>query len=85
MKYYENKIDSDKIEFLNSFIGKETVKLNGKKISEKFSITGTEHFFKVNSNEVVLKTNYDLFKDRKFDLSLFKEGQLIDTKRIELN
>ena len=85
MKYYEYKIDSDKIEFSNSFIGKETVKVNGKKISEKFSITGTEHLFKVNSNEILLKTNYDLFKDRKFDLNLFREGQLIDSERIELN
>ena len=83
MKYYEYKIDSDKIEFLNSFFGKETVKLNGKRVSEKFSITGTEHFFKINSNEILLKTNYELFKDRKFDLKLFKNRELKDSKRIE--
>ena len=85
MKYYEYKIDSDKIEFLNSFYGKETVLLNGVKISEKSSIMGAEHFFKIDNNEILLKTDYKLFKDRKFDLDLFKNKQLIDSKRIELD
>jgi hypothetical protein len=37
MKYTEFAIDNNKIEFLNSILGKETVVVNGEKVSEKFS------------------------------------------------
>ena len=85
MKYYEYNIESDKIEFYNSYLGKETILVNGKKVSEKFSITGTEHFFKINSSAIILTTEYILFKDRKFNLYLEKNDKLIDLKYIELN
>ena len=85
MKYYEYNIESDKIEFFNSYFGKETVMVNGKKESEKFSITGTEHEFKINSTEFTIITEYKLFDDHKFNLHLEKNGKLIDLKYIELN
>ena len=85
MKYYEYNFESDRIEFYNSYLGIETVLVNGKKVSEKFSVTGTEHFFKVNSAEIILTTEYELFKERKFNLYLEKGGELIDLKYIELN
>jgi len=85
MKYYEYNIESNKIEFFNSFFGKETILVNGKKTSEKYSITGTYHFFKINSIEILLKTDYKLFKDRKVELNLFQNRQLIDYKKIEMN
>ena len=85
MKYYEYNIESDKIEFFNSYFGKETVLVNGKKTSEKFSITGTEHKFKINSTEFEITTEYKLFDDYKFNLHLEQNGKLIDVKYIELN
>ncbi|MDC1365303.1 hypothetical protein N8258_02665 [Algibacter sp.] len=85
MKYYEYNMESNKIEFFNSFFGKETILVNGKKTSEKYSITGTYHFFKINSINILLKTDYKLFKDRKIELNLFQNRQLVDYKNIEIN
>lgn len=85
MKYYEYNIESNKIEFHNSFFGKETILVNGKKTSEKYSITGTYHFFKINSVEILIKTDYKLFKDREIELNLFQNRQLADYKRIEVD
>jgi len=85
MKYYEYNMESNKIEFFNSFFGKETILVNGKKTSEKYSITGTYHFFKINSIDILLKTDYKLFKDRKIELNLFQNRQLVDYKNIEIN
>ncbi|MFE3867831.1 hypothetical protein ACFX5E_07050 [Flavobacterium sp. LS2P90] len=55
MKYTEFNVDNNKIEFLPSILGKETVVVNGEKLSEKFSITGTEHHFAIKSNHFILK------------------------------
>jgi len=85
MKYYEYNMESNKIEFFNSFFGKETILVNGKKTSEKYSITGTYHFFKINSINILLKTDYKLFKDRKIELNLFQNRQHVDYKNIEIN
>jgi len=85
MKYYEYTIESNKIEFHNSYVGYETILVNGKKVSKKYSITGAEHPFKINDKEFMLTTEYELFKDRKFNLYLEKKGKLIDVKYIELN
>mgnify|MGYP003625120135 CR=1 FL=1 len=85
MKYYEYNIESNKIEFFNSYFGKETILVNGKKTSEKFSITGAEHKFKINLTEFQITTEYKLFDDHKFNLHLEKDGKLIDLKYIELN
>ena len=85
MKYYEYNVGPDKIEFYNSYIGIEKVLVNGKKVSVKYSIIGTEHLFKINDTKFMLTTEYTLFKDRKFNLYLEKNGKLIDLKYIELN
>jgi len=85
MKYYEYNISQDKIEFYNSYVGIEKVLVNGKKVSKKYSITGAEHPFKINDEEFMLTTEYELFQDRKFNLYLEKKGKLIDLKYIELN
>jgi hypothetical protein len=85
MKYTEFTIDNDKIEFLNSILGKETVVVNGEKVSEKFSITGTEHHFIIKSNHFIIKSNYELFKDRKLKIELLKNNEIIDSKSVDMN
>jgi hypothetical protein len=85
MKYTEYTIDNDKIEFLNSILGKEMVVVNGEKVSEKFSITGTEHHFTIKSNHFILKSNYELFKDRKIKIELIKNGEIVDSKSVNMN
>jgi len=52
MKYTTIHLDENKIELFNSLLGKETVKVNGKTVSEKRSLTGTEHVFKINENGI---------------------------------
>ena len=85
MKYTEYNIDNNKIEFLNSILGKETVVVNGEKVSEKFSITGAEHYFTIKSNHFILKSNYEFFKDRKLKIKLTKNDEIIDSKSVDMN
>lgn len=85
MKYTEYTVDNDKIEFLNSILGKETVVVNGEKVSEKFSVTGTEHHFNIKSNYFILKSNYELFKDRKIKIQLIKNDEIVDSKLVNMN
>ena len=85
MKYTEFTIDNNKIEFLNSILGKETVVVNGEKVSEKFSVTGTEHHFTIKLNHFILKSNYGLFKDRKIKIQLIKNDEIVDSKFVNMN
>ncbi len=57
MKYITVYLDENKIEFFNAFLGKETIKVNNEIVSEKRSISGTEHNFVINEkgNEVPCK------------------------------
>ncbi|PRZ21686.1 hypothetical protein [Flavobacterium granuli] len=51
MKYSTIHLGNNKIEIFNSFLGKETIKLNGEIVSEKNSITGAKHNFKIIEND----------------------------------
>jgi len=57
MKYADFKINENTIEFHNSLIGNETVFVDGKIVSEKFSIFGTVHKFELNKKEYQLISN----------------------------
>ena len=85
MKYAEYNIDNNKIEFLNSILGKETLVVNGEKVSKKFSVTGTEHHFTIKSNHFILKSNYELFKDKKLKIELLKNDEIVDSKSVYMN
>ena len=50
MKYTTVHLGKNKIELFNTISGKETIKVNGEIVSEKRSVTGTEHIFKINDN-----------------------------------
>jgi len=76
VKYTTVNLGENRIEIYNSILGKETIKVNGKTVSEKYSIFGTEHKFKVieNGNEMNCKIVlgfsingivFDLYKDDK--------------------
>lgn len=51
MKYTTVYLDENKIELFNTLLGKETVKVNGKIVSENRSIMGVEHKFIISENE----------------------------------
>ena len=51
MKFSTVQLDDNKIEIFNSYLGKETIKLNGVIVSEKNSISGGTHIFKIVKND----------------------------------
>lgn len=76
MKFTTVHLENNKIELFNSILGKETIRVNNEIVSEKRSLLGTDHFFKIteNENEVQCKlvTGFglsgvviDLYKDEK--------------------
>jgi hypothetical protein len=70
MKYAEFNVDSDKIEFLNSFFGIESVLLNGKRISKKFSFSGITHEIKLHARDLILESKYKQFDKKETPLAL---------------
>jgi len=59
MKFSTIQLGNNKIEIFNSYLGKETIMLNGKIVSEKNSIRGAKHIFKMleNDRQVSCKLN----------------------------
>lgn len=47
MKFSTIQLGTNKIEIFNSYLGKETIQLNGETVSEKKSITGATHTFTI--------------------------------------
>ena len=70
MKYFTIYLGENRIEIFNSLIGKETIKVNGEIVSSKFSLTGTEHHFKL--------TEYDKESDYKIITGFGINGVVID-------
>lgn len=48
MKFTTIYLGENKIELFNSLHGRETVKVYDEIVSSKFSLTGTQHLFKIN-------------------------------------
>ena len=76
MKIITIYLEENKIEFFNSILGKEIVKVNDQVVSSKFSMFGTEHIFKIvekgNETECIIISGYgmgrfviDFYKDNK--------------------
>ncbi len=78
MKYAEFNIANNKIEFLNSVFGTESVLLNGKIVSKKFSFSGFKHKLNLNSEKYILKSKYEQFDKREIELKLIKNGETIE-------
>jgi hypothetical protein len=77
MKYAEFNIDSNKIEFLNSVFGIESVLLNGKRISKKFSFSGITHEIKLHARDLVLESKCKQFDKKEIKLELKESGVLL--------
>ena len=79
MKHAEYVIENNKIEFLNNpFTGVETILLNGKKVSDKFSFFGAKHSFKINEEEYALEVATDFSKAGGASSSIYKGLTRID-------
>lgn len=87
MKFTTINLGENKIEIFNSFLGRETIKVNGEVVSRKFSVFGTEHTFIVQENgeAVELKINigwgfegivFDLYRNNQPVVESSKNGCL---------
>lgn len=85
MKYTEFEINNHKIEFLNSLFGKETICLNGRKVSEKYSLTGTKHDFRMDNESFQIISRYKPFRDSAIDLDLIKDKRTIYSTTCRIN
>ena len=78
MKFTTVHLENNKIELFNSVFGKETIKVNNKIVSEKRSIFGTVHSFKIEENgtdiECKLATGFGL---NGVVIDLYKDGNPI--------
>jgi hypothetical protein len=85
MKYAEFNIENNKIEFLNSVFGIESVLLNGKTVSKKFSFSGVKHKLTLHSENFILKSKYKQFDKREIKLQLVKNGKTIESQIVQAN
>lgn len=85
MKYAEFNIESNKIEFLNSAFGVESVLLNGKTISKKFSFSGIKHKINLNSNNLTLESKYKQFGKSEIKLELKNNNKLLEEKIVKVD
>ena len=88
MKFTTIYLEENKIEILNSILGRETIKVNDEIVSRKFSIGGAEHIFSITENGTIAKCKlrlgfgfngvvFDLYKNDKPIVESPKSGLLI--------
>ena len=85
MKYAEYNIDSNKIEFLNSTFGIESVLLNGKRVSKKFSFSGITHEIKLHARDLILESKYKQFDKKEIKLELKENGVLLQEQFVKID
>jgi len=84
MKYAEFNIDSNKIEFLNSMFGIESVLLNGKRISSIFSFSGSNHPIKIQDRNLILKIKYTQFGPKDIKIELIENDILLMEQSVKI-
>lgn len=85
MKYAEFNIDSNEIEFLNSIFGIESVLLNGKRISKKFSFSGITHEIKLHARDLILESKYKQFDKKEIKLELKENGVVLKEQFVKID
>ncbi len=85
MKYAEFTLKNNKIEFLNSVFGIESVLLNGKTVSKKFSFSGLKHKLNLDAEEFTLKSKYKQFGNREIELELLKNRESIEKQIVQIS
>lgn len=84
MKYVSIYLDGNVFELHNSLFGLESVQCNGKILSRKFSLLGTEHTFSEGGHAYKIRTTIglmgfymDLYRDQQAVIESSKNGCLI--------
>ena len=83
MKFTTITLGDNKIEVFNSFMAKETILLNGKIVSEKRSIVGGTHHFKIIENDQEVACKFILgYGANGVVMSLYKDNKpVIESQR----
>lgn len=84
MKFHEFEMSGHRIEFWNSLFGQETIYLDGRKVSERYSFTGTKHFFPLANDLFLLQSEYRLFERPPLKLTLFRGSELVQTEYFKI-
>ncbi len=74
MKHLEYHIDNKIVAFYNSVLGVEKVYVNGKKVSDKFSVFGASHTFKINDDVYKIEPSINLLKFSGVMFKTYKNG-----------
>lgn len=85
MKYTEFKLDGHTIAIENSVFGKETIKLDGQRVSQKYSLYGTTHDFAIGQETFQLELSYKPFRDGILQLTLFKGDKSVVSDSIQVH
>ena len=84
MKQVTFYIDKTTIQFSNDWMGNETITINGKQVSKKFSFFGTKHLFTIENNSII--ENYSIVSDVSFKnnivISLYEDNIKLEEKHI---
>jgi len=79
------KIDSNQIKFINSIFGREKIIVDGKEKSNKYSLSGTDHNFKIKDNDFSIISSYNQFDMKEIKLKIYKNGDLVDSQGLKLS
>jgi len=79
------KIESNQIKFINSILGREKIIVDGLEKSNKYSLSGTDHNFKIKEDNFSLISSYKQFDMKEIKLKIYKNGDLVDSQVIKLS
>ncbi|MGA9591265.1 MAG: hypothetical protein WBV11_15655 [Salegentibacter sp.] len=85
MKYAEFQLGSNKIEFLNSVFGFESILLNGRIVSRKFSFSGARHKIKLDSIDYFLETRFKQLDKRQIEIDLKDDENILESKVLSVD
>lgn len=85
MNYATFTINSNTIQFENSYLGVETILLNNDVVSKKFSFSGAKHKIVVDSKILTLESKYEQFTNRMIVLKLKENYNLIESKTVPVH
>tara|TARA_R110000868_G_scaffold86347_8_gene242269 strand:+ start:69797 stop:70147 length:351 start_codon:yes stop_codon:yes gene_type:complete len=73
-KHAEFLIENNKVEVFKSPIGRELVLLNGAKVSEKYSLLTSEHYFTLNGNNYDIRFKKNLIQAKSKSFKIHKNS-----------
>jgi len=79
------QIESNQIKFINSILGREKIIVDGQEKSNKYSLSGTDHNFKIKEDNFSLISSYKQFDMKEIKLKVYKNGDLVDSQVLKLS